>query len=559
MDLLVLGGLALAALCFHLHLAETYTPLMNLAVGPDGDDWWGVFQGARRGWPFKWDGEWAFRLPLVPMLAFPVAKAMDTSMALATQIISILLGSLVPGMIWMMGRQALGRPAALAASAWIIVQPIQASATVMTTAYSFITPLHLLLMLGMVRTYRGQRWGRTLVFVSSVLIVMDLVQGAIIVLHAVGAGVAAAVLLRRTERPGIKLLTLNTLPGLAGVGTGIGLLAWLFPQVESPLWGSLRRIIHEMSPTGDVPPMMSQGIGYMTERLTQVTRVEHFLMTLEEFFLIHWWLVVAGLAIGLVTLVASRSRAHGFTRLLLVAFVPILSFNFITNNGVDHWFHWFPMLGLIMTAGLVSTLGRVPKVGWLASWVVSIALITWWADTISQAESQRPMRSSAVLIIDGYYKEVRRNVNFCGRAFAPIGQGGSLFTDDMWIYGLRGALRDEKHGRVLDINSEMVRGGRPRTPIDLRRYDRPWFLATSHPPSKALKAFSPIPSFTKGLRLKEDQQHRQYRPSYFLYGMELSEAIRKQKPRPLMEGPLPPPKPFSTPIYPPPLPPITGP
>lgn len=558
LDLLVLGALALAALCFHLYLAETYTPVMNLAVGPDQDDWWGVFQGVQQGWPFKWDGEWAFRLPLVPLLAFPVASALDAPLALAFQMLAILLGSMAPAMTWVLGRQALGRSVALAAALWILIQPVQASATVMTTAYSLITPLYLLLLLGIVRIHGGRRGSRALVFGISVLIVMDLVQGAIIVLYTMGAYVAAALLLRRTERPGIKLLALNALPGLAGVVAGIGLLTVIFPHVESPLWGSIRRILHEMSPTADMPPLVNQGIGYMTERLTRVTRVEHFLMTLEELFLIHRWLVVAGLALGLVALAARRSHAHGFTRLLLLAMVPILAFNFITNNGVDHWFHWFPVMGLILVAGLVSPLGHLPRIGWLAQWVVSIALIAWWASTIHQAESQRPVRSSAAAIIDGYYQEVQRNVTFCGRAFAPIRQGGSLFTDDMWIFGLRGALRGNNHGRVLDINSEMVKGGRPRSPIDLRRYDRPWFLATSRPSRKVAGAFSPIPSFTKGVRLKEELHHRQYRPPYFLYGMELDEAIRRQPPRPLDEAPIPPPKGFSMPLYPPPLPPVTG-
>ena len=537
-NLIVLGGLTLTALCCLCHLAESYSPDMNLAVGPDQDDWWGIFKAAEKGWPFVWDNEWSVRMPLVPILVFPVARALDVSMALASQMLTILLGSLVPGLTWLLGRQALGSPAALAASVWVIGQPTQIGASLMTTAYSYITPLYLLLLLGIAGTRRGRRGSRTLVFGASLLITALFMQGAFLVICTLGAATVAALLLPRKERPGIKLMTLRILPGLVAVGASIGLLAIFFPQLDSPLV-DFPRYVHldiiqspgsdSMVPAMDILPHTSPGGGDMTGPPLEDGQMSYSLQDLELWFSIHPWLSLAGLALGLALLVARRSHSHGFARLLMVSCIPPVAIAFITNNILEHWFHWFPVLGLIMMVGLVWPLGLLPRIGHPAQWLVSISLVVWSAGDIQAKVTTAPEDPDLLHEMKGYYGEMRRNAKLCRQAFAPISQGGTLFTDSPQLFGFRGALRGPKAGRVVDISETMDihhPGPPPLAPpmplqLDLRRHERPWLLATDKQPRELAKTFSPVPNFSQGVLLDGGMEVGRHPFILYRYRMEL--------------------------------------
>ena len=538
LDLLVLGGLALVSLCFYCHVAETYLPVMDLAVGPDQDDWWGIFSAVEKGWPYKWDTEWAMRMPLVPLLVSPVARAFDIPMALASQLLTILLGSLVPGLTWMLGRHVLGRPAALAASVWIIGQPNQASMTVLTTAYSYVTPFYLLLVLGIVGTFRKQRGSLALVFGASLLLTALLLQGILIVLYTIGAAAAVALLLPRKARSGIRQLARLILPGVTGIGLSLQLMASLFPHLESPLQSTYQRILmdimydpalHDLAMAMDILPPVNPvpGPGHVPQPEMGITTMGQLQGNLEVYFMIPYWLSLAGLALGLAFLVASRSRPHGFARLLMVTCLLPFAYGVIAGNRPEHWFHWFPVVGLIMVAGLVWPLGRLPRLGQPAQWLVSIALIVWWTNDIYEMVDMTEEDPADFYILKNSYAEKERNAKLCRQSFASISQGGALFTDSPQLHGLRGALKGPKVGQVVDIS--YIHHPPAPAPLDLRRFERPWFLATDRPPQELAKAFSSIPSFSsKPVRLDGGMQVGQSRFILYLYKMDLGGVLPKR-------------------------------
>ena len=373
LDLVLLGLLLCWSLWLRLAIATTLAPDPAFAFGPDGDDWAGVLLGASQGWPMGWDDEWSYKYPLLPLLALVAGRITDVPLPCAALWVCLLAGSLVAPLTYLLGRPLVGRPAALAAAGWMVVQDGLASHASLTTAYALVPPLYLLLLLGFSLSLRDRgRAGAACTLAASALLTVTVLHGLVLTLltFAAAALLPGLALLRRPRRwrPLLRL----TWP--TAVGLALGRLALLAHPVgrETPGRGALIHLVEEVAQTLFHDPGHAMPTGHQVHRLVAGTsRWEHLLRSQWELFNLPLAAVVILATAGTAALVllARRQPDTAAARALPIVLLVGVVYGFVANSEDFHVFHWTPVLALVVAAGLAAWAELRNSVGpSLAAW-----------------------------------------------------------------------------------------------------------------------------------------------------------------------------------------------
>jgi len=476
-DLVLLGLLLAGALWLRITIANHGVPEPAFAFGPDGDDWAGVFLGAAEGWPLRWDDEWSYKYPLLPLLAWGVGRLTDTPLPCAALWICILAGSAVGPLTYLLGRPLVGRPAALAAGGWMVVQDTLASHSALTTAYALMPALYLVLLLGLMDTLRG-RWrrGGALALGATCLLTVSMLHGLILALltGVAAAGVLALGLLRPPRR-WWGLLQVS-LPCAAGLVLG---RLWLLDHrtgIETPWTGAIRHLYEEVMQTFFHDPRYGVPTGHKVDRLVDgVSRWEHLAWAQWELFNLP--LVAMGVLVlaGVVAVLLLMRRGEAGPRLLLLGMLAGVIYGFVANSEDFHVFQWYPALALVVGAGLAAWGELWPR--WpvrLACWVGASALLSWQLLLVpAQPRLDPRVRYQR---IHQYYDENIVMRRHCSALVGPVSLRGSLVVDHPHIWGYR-ALLAGADGLVRQNPQD-------QRPVPLSTLPRPVYIVTDGEPTQ---------------------------------------------------------------------------
>lgn len=439
LEILLLGALFVAGLQLRIQLAYRYTPGMDLPVGPDVDDWLGVFWGVTHHWPPTWDAEWSRRFPLLALAGLAGARLCHAPILVVVQQIGILAGSTLAPLTYLLGRRIVGRPAALAAACWMVFQDGLTSQSVATTAYSLSPPLYLLLLLGLVGLLEEptRRGAAVIAGVATFLLVTALLQGVMILgvtLVALGLVVLPS-LWRRPDR--LRQAGRLLAPPALGLAGAVPVLLAFPCRIEiSPaqLWGRFAENYHHTW-LYEVP--VAVRTGYRVERLLAGTsRLEHFRLTVSEQLGLPLSLLLAAVGVMLAVSVARRHRPGAAGRALLAVLLAGPAYGWVANSSDFHFFHWFPTLALAITAGLVGWTrflpGRVlPRA---LRWALAVVFV---GVLLRPPPPQQPGPAQhRYSYLRGQYEENAKMARMCQAAAGVVSTRGTLIVavEHAWQY-----------------------------------------------------------------------------------------------------------------------------
>ncbi len=441
LELLLLGGLALAALVVRLRIAYAFTPGMDMPVGPDVDDWFGVFWGVTHSWPPTWDPEWSRRFPLLALAGLAVSRGLDMPILVSVQQIGILAGATLAPLTYLLGRRVVGRPAAFAAACWMVFQQALAANAVMTTAYSITPPLYLVLLLGLVGSLRAspRRSAAWVAGLGSFLLVLALLQGVMILLVTLAAlfVIASPRLLRGEAR----LATIRRLfgPPLLGLVAAIPVLLAFPCRLElSPahLWGRFAENYHHTW-LYEVP--VQDRTGYNVERLLAgMSRLEHFSLSVREQLEIPVLLLALSVLVAAVLFLMQRERPGAAPRVLLLSLLAGSAYGWIANSSEFHFFQWHPALALVVASGIVGWTALLPwpRLARALGWVLALAFVVFLQQREPPQGQHGPGGMPRYGDVAGQYDENRSMARMCWAAAGPVSTGGSLLVavEHAWQY-----------------------------------------------------------------------------------------------------------------------------
>jgi hypothetical protein len=479
LDLVIVGVLLVAALLVRCHIAWQHTPGLLHAIGPDHDDWEGVFLGARHSWPPTWDFEWQRRYPLLPVLAVALGRGAGLPTALAAQWVCMLVSSLVAPFTYAIGLRTVGRSAALAAAGWMVFHDGLTTYGVLTTAYGVIPTAYLALVLGLAMGPEGRWAGRALAAVGALLLSAVILQGAMLVLLTLAAALLAFGLATWRQPGWLRGLWGALWPGLLGVLASLPLLARSGERAaETPLGGAFRLMVAEVHLTLLHSEHFGPPTGHKVHRLLNGTpRLEHIASTIWEQLWLPAWLLLPLVGLGAWLMLRSRAPGGRGGRLLLLALLAGPLYGFVANSEDFHVFQWFPGLALVICAGLLGWTRWLP---WLLPRRV-LALGIAAGFLALQGLVLPDLRDVDAGRLHG---RVRHFVGatqawelLADQAVGPISGGGTLLVDDADVWAHRGLLM----GRAS--LAEMTRV--PDGVADVASLPAPIVLITPHPPERA--------------------------------------------------------------------------
>ncbi len=443
-DLLVLGLLLCWALWLRVVVADALVLEPAFAFGPDGDDWAGVFRGTADGWPLRWEGEWSYKYPLLPLLSLGVAGLAEAPVAFGALWVNLLTGALLAPLTYAFGRPLVGRPAALAAAGWMVVQDGLAAHSVLTTAYALIPTATLLMLLGMSLSLRGRpRSGAVATIIGTAALMTTVLHGGALALVTLGAAALFPTLaLIRTPRDWRPLWRLAW---PVGAGLALGRLGLFSHEMgdETPGLGALIHLYEEVAQTAFHDPTYGSPTGHQVDRLVAgMSRWEHLQLANWELYNLPI-VVVLPLAIAGIVAVALLMRREprlAAARALLLVMLPGVVYGFVANSEDFHVFQWTPALALVLCAGVGAW--------WLLrdSWVARIvcgagalALLLWQSHGVPalQAELLPRLRYDRVWT---YYVENDIMRRICAGAVGPVSVRGTLMVQDPMVWGYRANL-----------------------------------------------------------------------------------------------------------------------
>jgi hypothetical protein len=359
LDLLLFGVVVVGALLLRVWLMRQHAPAPLHALGPDFDDWEGVFQGALHSWPPAWDDEWNRRYPLLPVLAVAFARGTGVPVAMAAQWINLLGGALLVGCTYALGLRTVGRPAALLAACWVALQDGLCTFQLTSSAYGLVPVIYGALLLGFVLAGRDRWIGRGLVLASSALLSLLVLQGLVHV--AVTTGVALLAFAPGAWRAGRALRRLLglLLPALLGAGLAVLTMGRFAQGGESPLRGALRLIWINVHLTLLHSDSYGPPTGHKVHRLLSgVPRHEHFLATVREQLELPAVVLAVLLALGLLVILRRRARLGACALLLLLIGGSL--YGLVANAEDFHSAQWLPALALVVSVGLLGWVDWLP-------------------------------------------------------------------------------------------------------------------------------------------------------------------------------------------------------
>ncbi len=469
-DLLLLGLLLCWGLWLRLAVATQLAPEVAFAFGPDGDDWAGVFQGTAQGWPLRWDAEWSYKYPLLPLLGLVAGRVTGVPLPCAALWVCLAAGALVGPLTYLLGRPLVGRPAAFAAAGWMVVQDGLASHASLTTAYALVPPLYLLLLVGFSSSLRGRgRAGGACTIAASALLTVTVLHGAVLTVLSWAAAALVQGLVSRRWRPLLGLAW----PTAAGLALG---RIWLLAQPigrETPGRGALVHLYEEVAQTLFHDPGHAMPTGHQVHRLLAGTsRWEHLLISSWELYNLPLVAVLLLTVAGAVALVLLARHGHAAPRVLLLVLLGGVVYGFVANSEDFHVFHWTPPLALVMAAGLASwaELRASPRVR-VACWLAAMAFLGWQALLVPRVPGADPR--GRYRRVAAYYDENLAMRDACAAALGPVSARGTLLVEDPMLWSYRGHLEGA---------AGLVRVATRADPVDPSAQARPVFLVSDRAP-----------------------------------------------------------------------------
>jgi hypothetical protein len=481
LDLVLLGLLLCWSLWLRIAIATQLAPDPAFAFGPDGDDWAGVFLGASRGWPMGWDAEWSYKYPLLPLLALVVGRAADVPLPCAALWACLLTGALVAPLTYLLGRPLMGRPAALAAAGWMVVQDGLASHASLTTAYALVPALYLLLLLGLSLSLRDRgRLGGACALVAAALLTVTVLHGLVLAGLTLACALLVLGLTKRRWRP-LPALAWPTVAGLV-----LGRLALLAHPVgqETPGRGALVHLWEEVAQTLFHDPGHAMPTGHQVHRLVAgASRWDHLLRSQWELFNLPLVAVTVLAVAGVVALVLLARRGQAAPRMLLPVLLGGVIYGFVANSEDFHVFHWYPVLALVIAAGLAGWRELIPGPRMAATcWAAALALLAWQALLVPRLPDADPRRR--YLRVARYYGEYRTMHGTCAAVLGPVSARGTLLVDQPMLWS---------HRAHLDGAARLVRVAAQAERVDPSAQARPVFLVSEGaPPEVEGKSWAPL-------------------------------------------------------------------
>ncbi len=449
--MLILAVLYAVALWLRFRVAAESAPSLGFAIGPDADDWDGVFRGASAGFPVQWDGEWAYKYPLLPLLTLWLSRTAKVSMWSAAQFVCVSAGAATPMLTYLLGRRILPpalAAAALAAGGWVLVQDGLLSHSILTTAYALVPPLYLSYLLALLWHHdRGGLPRAIPVVLASWAFGLTLLHGSVMLLLTAGAGLLS--LLLAGPGPARRQWVGMLWPTFLGL-----LLTWLVLRVlpgpfETP-WGSAwRHIYEEYRQTVFHDSRFGVPTGHQVDRLLAGTsRLVHLALSTWEYFNLPLLVMAPALVGGIVLLLRhGRGRFGSFLVLLLL---PGVIYGFAANSEDFHVFQWFPVLILLCSLGLVGwpILFRKGRGSVVLGQLLGLSLLFYQCWLVPLRQELDPARRYSR--VRASYDDAMTMSGIAASVGGPVSRGGTLLVDSPQLWAHRALIPG--NGRLLAVS-----------------------------------------------------------------------------------------------------------